>query len=184
MINVSVFCASSQEVDSSYLMEAFKVGRLLVENHYGIIYGGGSVGLMGAVADGALSFNGSQITGVIPDFMHEMKLGHETISELIVVDGMHSREAMMLLKADFITVLPGGVGTFSELFQALAWKQLGLINAQIIIVNVNNYFDRLIKMIHQSIDQKFMKEDFRNFFYVVNNAEEAIDFIKKSHEKL
>ncbi|MFC2131928.1 TIGR00730 family Rossman fold protein, partial [Bacteroidota bacterium] len=132
---VTVFCAASKNCDKVYLDEAEKLGKMLAQTGREIIYGGGKIGLMGSLADGAL-LEGGKITGIIPEFLNDLELGHDGITELREVKSLHERESQMLLKTDCIIALPGGIGTFSELLQAITWKRLCQINSKIIIVNI------------------------------------------------
>ena len=135
---VTVYCASSSSVNEKYLESAEDLGKSLARNGIEIIYGGGKVGLMGRLADGVLS-EGGKVIGVIPNFMQDIELGHNGISELRVVGDMHIRQAMMLKETDCIVALPGGSGTMHEVLEAISWKRLGLIITPVIIVNLNNY---------------------------------------------
>ncbi len=173
MENVTVFCASSLKCDDFYLQQAALLGKLLAQSGKKIIYGGGKIGLMGQLADGALSENG-RVKGVIPSFLQDLELGHNGLTELIEVDSLHQRESIMLLESDIIIALPGGIGTFSELLQAITWKRLWQIKSKIIIVNLNHYFDPLIEMLNKSVREKFLNEEFKELWLVVDSIEEAV----------
>jgi uncharacterized protein (TIGR00730 family) len=173
---VCVFCAASNNVDNIYYEEAFLLGQLLAKSGRDIMYGGGSVGLMGRLADGAISKNG-KVTGVIPEFLDNLELGHKRIDKMHVVDSMHTRKNKLLKESDCIIALPGGCGTFEELLEAITWKRLGLIISPVIIVNIKNYYDPLIEMLERSIREKFMREEYHKTWVVVQNAREAIDII-------
>jgi uncharacterized protein (TIGR00730 family) len=179
--SVCVFCAASNNVDICYYEEAFRLGKLIAESGREIIYGGGSVGLMGRLADGAISKNG-KVVGVIPEFLDNLELGHKRISKMHVVESMHSRKNKMLKESDCIIALPGGCGTFEELLEAITWKRLGLIISPVIIVNIKNYYDPLIEMLEKSIREKFMREEYHKTWVVVNNAQEAVDKINNDLE--
>jgi uncharacterized protein (TIGR00730 family) len=178
---VCVFCAASNNVDNIYYEEAFLLGQLLAESGRDIMYGGGSVGLMGRLADGAISKNG-KVTGVIPEFLDNLELGHKRIDKMHVVDSMHTRKNKLLKESDCIIALPGGCGTFEELLEAITWKRLGLIISPVIIVNIKNYYDPLIEMLERSIREKFMREEYHKTWVVVQNAREAIDIINNDLE--
>jgi len=178
---VCVFCAASNNVDSVYYDEAFLLGKLLAESGRELLFGGGSVGLMGSVADGAISKNG-KVTGVIPEFLDNLELGHKRIDKMHVVDSMHSRKNKLLKESDCIIALPGGCGTFEELLEAITWKRLGLIISPVIIVNIKNYYDPLIEMLERSIREKFMREEYHKTWVVVSNATEAIELINNDLE--
>jgi uncharacterized protein (TIGR00730 family) len=169
--SVCVYCASSKDVDPCYFELARKIGELLAKNNIHCIYGGGSVGLMGSLADGVLSHHGI-ITGIIPRFMCEREWNHTNLPELILVETMHERKELMMKKADAAIALPGGIGTFEELVEAITWRKLGLFNKPIYIVNSNGYFRHLMEMLENAVNEKFMDEEDRNLWKVVNNEDE------------
>lgn len=171
--NVTVYCASSAKCDNEYIQSASELGKLLAEQKINIWYGGGKIGLMGALADSALLHGGS-VYGVIPDFMKQVEWGNNSITELITVKDMHERKRMMMEKADAIIVLPGGCGTFDELMEAITWKRLGLIIAPLIIVNVKNYFQPLIELLNLSITENFMREEHSKIWTIVDNPKSAL----------
>jgi hypothetical protein len=173
---VTVFCASSGRVHEDYLNEAAKLGRMLAENGCEIIYGGGNIGLMGRLADAAIAAGG-RVTGVIPKFMVNLNLGHNGISNLKVVDNMHARKSIMLKESDFIMALPGSCGTLEELLEAIAWRQLGLIIAPIIIINIKNYFKPLLEMLDRAVEENFMRREHSANWRVVDSVEEALEII-------
>lgn len=173
---ICVFCASGDKCDKSYLEEAENLGKLLALNNKEIIYGGGKVGLMGALAKGALS-NCGRVTGVIPEFMVGLELANNDIHELNVVDSMHKREDYMMRTADCIIVLPGSIGTYSELFQSISWKFLGLIRVPIIVVNFRDYFRPALEMLNTAVREGFMQGNDLSLIKVVDSADDAIALI-------
>jgi len=176
--SVCVYCASSPNVDKSYIELARKIGELLAKNGIHCIYGAGSTGLMGGLANGVLSQHGA-ITGIIPRFMCEREWNHTGLPELIMVETMHERKELMLRKADAAIALPGGIGTFEELVEAITWRKLGLFNNPIYIVNSNNYYRSLIDMLEKAVDEKFMEKEDLNLWKVVNNADELFNELCK-----
>ncbi|TAL69832.1 MAG: TIGR00730 family Rossman fold protein [Bacteroidetes bacterium] len=174
---VCVFCASSTDCDEIFFKEAEKLGKSLAHAEYEIIYGGGKVGLMGAVATSALS-EGGKITGVVPSFLQS--LGNYGITELRVVKNLAERKSIMLNESDCIVALPGGVGTLDEILEAITWKLLGLINSPIYIININNFFNPLLEMLEKTISEKFMNERYRSLWTVVTSAEEFLYDINKT----
>jgi hypothetical protein len=176
--NITVYCASSRDADEAYMREAFELGRLLGSRGRNIIYGGGNIGLMGRLADGAIEAGG-HVIGVIPRFMMDLELGHPSISSLRVVEDMHQRQNLMIRNSNCVIALPGGCGTFMELMEAISWKKLGLILSPIIIVNINGYFDPLVEMLERAIEEKFMKEDLRHLWRVASSAIEAADLVEE-----
>ena len=176
---ICVYCASSTQINPVYFEEAEKLGELLAENNLQLVYGGGSVGLMGRIADTMLE-NGGKVIGVIPQFMCEQEWNHNGLNELIVTETMHERKEKMAFMSDAAVALPGGCGTFEELLEVITWKQLGIFTKPIIIVNINGYYDPLIAMLHKAIDEKFMRELHRGIWTVVNSADEVIPAIKNA----
>lgn len=174
---ITVYCASSDKVDEQFLMAAEKLGNSLASEGYHIIYGGGKIGLMGRLANGALSKNG-KITGVIPEFMMGLELAHEGLSDLRIVKDIHSRQATMLYESDLIITLPGGSGSMLEFFEAISWKRLGLISSPIILVNLFDYYAPMIQMLERSIEEKFMEHDYCKLWNVTSSIEETVEFVK------
>lgn len=174
---ITCFCASSNKVNKFYLDSAYELGVILARNHKTVIYGGGKVGLMGRLAQGVLDNNG-QIIGVIPRFMQKYELGHNGITRLIEVETMHQREEIMLTRADCIIALPGGCGTFEELLQAITWKRLKLTSAPIIIANLKNYYNNLIKQLNKAVDENFMRVEHRKLWDVANSIPEIYNLIR------
>jgi hypothetical protein len=170
---VTVFCAASKNCDKVYLEEAGKLGKFLAISGREIIYGGGNVGLMGSLANGCLR-NAGTITGIIPDFLDALELAHKGITKLKVVKSLHERESSMLKNADCIIALPGGIGTFSELLQAITWKRLWQINSDIFIVNINGYFTPLIEMLNKAVNEKFLAKEFASLWKVVDSVDSLI----------
>ena len=174
---VCVFCASSNNVNPEYLDAAENLGKKLALGKREIIYGGGNVGLMGRLADGAISEKG-KVIGVIPDLLDELELGHKGIAELRKVKDMHKREEMMIKDSDCIIALPGGCGTFSELMQAITWKHLGLIISPVIIVNLRGYFSHLIAQLELSVEENFRRETHYKLWKVADTIDDAIKMLK------
>ena len=157
---VCVFCASSAGKNPVYTECAKELGVLLAKNQKTLIYGGGKVGLMGAAADSALE-NGGKVIGIIPDFMMEKEIGHTGVSELVVVESMHERKLEMHERSDAVITLPGGFGTFEELFEILTWIKLGLYQKPVGILNVNGYYDFLEKQLDLMVSEGLLKPDHR-----------------------
>lgn len=157
-LRVTVYCASSRNIDKYYYDMAYLLGKKLAESNREIVYGGGNIGMMGHLADAAVDAKG-KVIGVIPVFLKNLELGHNRINELREVESMHARQAEMMLDTDCIVALPGGCGTFLELLEAITWKRLGLITSPIIIVNLRNYFKPLIDMLNKAIEEGFMQNE-------------------------
>ncbi len=167
--SIAVFCGSSQNVAETYKAAAFELGVQLAKNEIRLVYGGAKVGLMGAVADGALAQNGSVI-GVIPDFLKTKEIAHEAISELIVVSNMHERKMKMHELSDGIIAMPGGWGTMEELFEMLTWAQLGLHTKPIGILNINGFYNDLLTMIDKMLQERFLQTVYRSLLLVHDDA--------------
>ncbi|MEE4311348.1 MAG: TIGR00730 family Rossman fold protein, partial [candidate division KSB1 bacterium] len=135
-----MYCASSTRVSAVYFEAAKRLGALLAKRDITIVYGGGSVGLMGALADSALERNGV-VVGVIPRFMVELEWAHPDLAELVVVEKLHERRERMIEGVDAVIALPGGCGTFEELIEAITWKRLGMFTKPVVIVNIGGYYD-------------------------------------------
>lgn len=173
---VCVYCASSNQIDMDYFTTARSLGKIFAENKITLVYGGGQMGLMGAIADAVLE-NGGKVVGIIPDFMKQVEWAHLGITELHVVGDMHERKKKFLDGTDALVALPGGCGTLEELLEAVTLKRLGLFNKPIIILNVKGFYDPLLEMFQKCIDQKFMAADSNDMWVVVNRAEEVMPAI-------
>lgn len=174
--NVCVYCGSSNVADN-YQKAATTLGAAIANEGWGVVYGGGRVGLMGLVADSALKAGG-KVVGIIPEHIQEKEVQHEDLTELHVVDTMHVRKQMMVDRSQAFVILPGGLGTLDELFELLTWKQLGLHDKPIVIVNMDGYWDDMLKTVHHIADQGFMREGDLNLFVEVNSVEEVPEAIK------
>jgi len=174
---ICIFCASSRQVDKIYLEVAYRLGEILANESITIVYGGGAVGLMGALANGALAVGG-EVIGVIPQFMYELEWGHEEITERKIVKDMHDRKKLVMENSDAIIALPGGCGTLEELFEALTLKRLGFYLNPIVLVSVNGFYDPLIRQLEHCINEKFMDARHREMWSVVSSPEEVLDAIQ------
>jgi len=158
MKNVCVFAGSGAGRIPEYAAAAAGLGRLLAERKLTLVYGGGSTGLMGAVADGALKAGG-KVIGVIPTDLTGIELDHKGLTEMIVTGDMHSRKAKMHRLSDGFIALPGGIGTFDELFEALCWAQLGFHAKPCGLLNIKGYYDPLLKLVKNAVDEGFVKAE-------------------------
>ncbi len=157
MKRITVFCGSSAGKNGKYREEAFLLGKILAQKNIGVVYGGAKIGLMGAVADGALSEKG-EVIGVIPDFLQTKEVAHNELTEMIVVGSMHERKLKMHDLADGFIALPGGFGTMEELFEISTWGQLGLHKNPIGLYNIENFYQPLLDMLSQMTEQNFLKD--------------------------
>jgi len=176
---VCVYCGSSGRVAEPYRESARRTGRLLAEAGIDLVYGGGHVGLMGLAADAALAAGG-RVVGIIPDFLHNRELTHKSLSELIVVGSMHERKQRMFERSDAFAILPGGLGTLDETFECMTWKQLGLHDKPIVIVDVEGYWKPLLALLDHALAAGFAPERMRNAVQVVPGPEELIAVLKSA----
>jgi uncharacterized protein (TIGR00730 family) len=154
-LNVCIFCGSGTGKDPRYAESTREVGKLLAEAGHSLVYGGGNIGLMGIVADSVLE-HGGKVIGVTPDFLMKREVGHLGLSELIVVQSMHERKKRMADLTDVFIALPGGWGTLDELAEILTWRQLGLIDQPIGLLNVNSFFSSLIAQVNLMAETGFL----------------------------
>lgn len=179
--SVCVYCASSSKIKPSYFEAARKLGRLLAEKEIECICGAGRKGLMGTLTEEVLN-NGGAVKGIIPRFMYEEGWYHPEISDLILTESMHERKTMMAEKSDAVIAMPGGCGTMEELLEIITWKQLGLYFNPIVILNTEGYYDPLIQMLSQAIDETFMRPEHGDMWMVARTPEEAIDLLMNADD--
>lgn len=169
LASVAVYCGSSDGLDPGNLKCARDFGRLLATEGIALVYGGGNVGLMGAVADGALRAGG-EVHGVITEALRVKELAHLELTSLIVVDTMHERKAAMADRADAFVALPGGFGTFDELFEVITWTQLGIHEKPCGILNHNGFFDDLVTFLDKTTAAGFIRPAHRDTVVVESNG--------------
>lgn len=173
---VAVFCGSKSGVNPLYIQHAIKLGNLLAHHHIQLVYGGGSVGIMGAVADSVLNNNG-KVTGVITKLLVEWEQQHTKITELFVVDDMHTRKRMMYEKSDAAIILAGGNGTLDELFEMLTWNTLKIHEKKVYILNTAGFYNAIVQHFDTMYEQGFLYENWRDRITVCNSVEELIDHL-------
>lgn len=156
-MNICVFCGSSIGIQNIYAQAAQELGLLLAHSNSTLVYGGGNVGLMGVVADATMS-HGGKVIGVIPDFLVRREVAHNGITQLEVVESMHERKKRMADLSHAFIAMPGGWGTLDELAEILTWKQLGLIQSTIGILNIDSFFDPLIAQMQQMARMGFLPQ--------------------------
>ncbi len=176
---VSVFCASSAKVNSKYIEAARTLGRLLSDAKIAVNYGGGAVGLMGALADSMMSEGGS-VRGIIPGFMVDQGWSHPELTDMMVVKDMHERKKKLAENVDAFIALPGGVGTLEELLEMITLKQLGQVLVPIIIINTNAFFDPFLEMLNRMVEEQFMRKVHKDIWTVVNQPEEVLEAIRSA----
>jgi len=173
MKRIAVYCGSSSGVNGIYREQAEQLGKLLAERQTEVVFGGGKVGLMGHLADAAMEAGG-RVIGVIPGFLHVKEVAHDELSKMITVDTMHQRKALIYDMSNGFIALPGGFGTLDELFEMLTWGQLGLHQKPVGILNVNGYFDSILKGIDTMVSEGFLKIENREMIQVSGEAEELL----------
>lgn len=170
MKRICVFCGSSNGNTPQYKLLADRLGTLLAENKLGLVYGGGNVGLMGSVANAALT-GGSEVIGVIPKYLQTREMANFQVTQLHVVEDMHERKRMMYDFSDAFVIIPGGMGTLDEMFEIVTWAQLGLHSKPIYLLNVFGFYDHLISFLKHSHESGFIKEQHYNLINVVDDVE-------------
>jgi uncharacterized protein (TIGR00730 family) len=178
---VCVYCASSRISHPDYRDAARRLGTVLAANGFSIVYGGGAVGSMGALADGALA-QGGRVIGVLPRFMDDLEWGHKGLSELQLVEDMRTRKHLMLTRSQAAVALPGGCGTLEELLAAITLKRLGLYLNPIVLVNTRRFFDPLLAQLNQAVGERFMDERHLRMWSVVSSPEEVPEALRRASE--
>jgi uncharacterized protein (TIGR00730 family) len=168
-----VYCGSSGAVDRRYREAAGELGTRLAAAGIGLVYGGGRVGLMGLLADAVLAAGG-EVTGIIPARLRDAELAHPGATELLVVESMHDRKRLMAEKADAFAILPGGVGTLDETFEILSWKQLGLHDKPILLVDIGGYWAPLRALLDHIVESGFARPETRGLLRVVPSVAAVI----------
>jgi uncharacterized protein (TIGR00730 family) len=174
MQHICVFCGSQPGTNGLYRQAAAELGRLLVQRRYGLVYGGGHVGLMGVIADAVLQAGG-EVIGVIPEAMVARELAHTGVTHMHVVPSMHMRKARMAELADAFVAMPGGYGTFEELFEIITWAQLGLHRKPIGLLNVAGYFEGLMALVERAIAEGFIKPEHRQLTVMADRPTALLD---------
>lgn len=174
MKSIAVYCASSLGFEASWAKEARNVGAFMANRDITIVYGGGRVGLMGELANGALD-NGGKVIGVIPDFLNSKEIGHQGISELITVDTMHERKLKMSELCDGVIAMPGGFGTMEELFEMITWGQLGLHQKPVGVLNINGFYNHLILFVQEMEKAGLLKKENKDMLLVADTVEELLE---------
>jgi len=174
--NVAVFCASADGVNPIYRQEAEELGRALAERGIGLVYGGAKVGLMQAVADATLHAGG-RVVGVIPEVLVDLEVAHLGLTELHVTSTMHTRKALMGERSDAFIILPGGFGTFEELFEVLAWQTLKLHRKPIMLLNTLGFYDKMLEFLDHSMAEGMMTQAKREILLVGSTVSELLGLL-------
>jgi hypothetical protein len=167
--SVCVYCGSSSDVRQSHREAARELGTELAKAGIRLVYGGGQVGLMGLIADAALAADGA-VTGIIPKFLDKLEIGHTGCTELIVSNNMHDRKYEMASIADAFVILPGGFGTLDEMFEILTWKQLKLHDKPVIIADIDGYWQPLLTLMTNQIEENYVRPEHRELFQVARDV--------------
>jgi uncharacterized protein (TIGR00730 family) len=177
MRRVCVYCGSSTGFDPVYKSAAVELGALLAAEGIGLVYGGGNIGLMGALADAALA-GGGEVIGIIPHHLVAMEVGHRQLTSLIAVDSMHARKHQMADLSDGFIALPGGIGTAEELLEVFTWLQLGIHAKPVGILNVNGYFDHLLQFLAHMEKTGFLKREHREMLIIEQNPARLLEQLR------
>lgn len=174
-MNICVYCGSSSGNNEKIIEQATTFGELICRRDHRLVYGGSSLGIMGAMANSVMK-NDGEVIGVIPKDLFKKEVAHQGITQLITVDGMHQRKSIMADRADAFMALPGGFGTLEELFEIITWNQIGIINKPVVLCNLEGYFDPLIQMIEKAVDAGFIKPENREILKVSETLEQSLQF--------
>ncbi len=174
--NAAIFCASSNGASPIYREAAIELGRALAQQSIGIIYGGANVGLMQAVAEASL-LHGGRVVGVIPEVLVDLEIAHRGLTELHITTNMHTRKAMMGELADAFLVLPGGFGTFEEMFEVLTWQALRLHQKPVVLININGFYDKLLDFLDHCVAEGVLKPHARASLRIVSSVDEVFPLL-------
>ena len=179
MKHLCIFCGSSKGNDPIYEKTAEELAKIIVDEGLTMVYGGGSIGIMGVLADKILSMNG-KVIGVIPRFLYDLEVGHDNVTELIIVESMHERKQKMAEISDGFLALPGGFGTLEEMGEILTWIQLKLIRKPIGLLNINGFYDQFLDMLDNMVAAGFLKNNNRDILLSSNDPADIINIIKNA----
>ena len=174
---ICVFCGASPGARPEYSKAACELAELLAGERIGVVFGGGGVGLMGALADAVLDAGG-EITGVIPRALVEREVAHRAVSDVRVVESMHERKALMAELADAFVALPGGIGTLEELFEVYTWAQLGLHAKPCALLNVHGYYDGVAAFLDHAVSERFLREETRELLMVETDPRALLERLR------
>lgn len=178
-MRICVYCASSQHCDPQFHAAARNLGRILAEAGCTVVYGGGGIGSMGALADGALAAGG-EVVGIIPRFMTEVEWQHPGVARLEVVEDMRERKHRLLTGSDAVIALPGGCGTLEELFEAITLKRLGLYFNPILLVNTKNFYTPLMRFMDDVVRERFLNPEHARMYQLVDSENDVLDAIRNT----
>jgi len=179
---ICVFCGSSVGANPNYLAEAKSLGRQMASRGWGLIYGGTSIGLMGATADAALS-GGAEVIGVLPQALQDREIAHRGLTKLHIVGSMHERKAFMASLSDAFIALPGGYGTLDEFFEIVTWGQLNIHSKPCILINTDGYYDCLLRFLDHAVTEEFVRPANLRLVQVARDSAEALQWIEEQRDK-
>lgn len=179
---VCVFCGSNRGANAAYAAAAEHTARELASRGIGLVYGGGNIGLMGVLADAMLRTEG-QVIGVIPEALMAKEVGHRGLPDLRIVKTMHERKALMAELSDAFIALPGGFGTYDELFEVLTWAQLGLHAKPCGLLNINGFFDPLLRFLDHAVEERFLRAGHRSLVVVESDPAGLLDHLARHHPR-
>ncbi len=180
MKSIVVYCGSNFGFKPVYSEAAYELGAALAKNNIKLIYGGGNMGLMGRVSDGAMENNGSA-TGIITNFLAKLEVAQKNLTELHFVETMHERKAKMVSLSDGVVALPGGFGTLDELFEILTWSQLKIFHGPIGLLNINGFYDHLIAHLDKTVEEGFLHIEKKDLLIVSDNVTELLEKMQAYH---
>jgi uncharacterized protein (TIGR00730 family) len=172
-----VYCGSSNRGDPRHLDAATTLGRLAAQDGVEIVFGGGHVGLMGALADGALAAGG-RVTGIIPQYLEDRELGHRGVTDLVIVESMHARKQKMFELSDAFCVLPGGLGTLDETFEILTWRQIGLHDKPVALVDLDGYWQPLRALMDHQVTSGYLRPEHAELLQVVSGVGQVLPALR------
>jgi uncharacterized protein (TIGR00730 family) len=175
--SLAVFCGSKKGTNPLYIAHAAQLGKLMADNNIRLIYGGGSAGIMGSIADSVME-NGGKVTGIIPKILIEWEVQHHHITELIVSDDMHIRKKTLYDLCDAAIILPGGFGTLDELFEIVTWNQLSIHDKPVFILNSDGFYDHLILHIQKMREEEFLYEQAEKRIIIIDDPAELLMYVK------
>ncbi len=178
--SICVFCGAQNAVPATHLEAGKAFGKEMAARNWGLVYGGGDCGVMGAVANSVLEHNG-WVTGVFPENLRQIEEEHQHLSETLIVEDMHSRKQLMYKRSDSFVIFPGGFGTMDETFEILTWRQIGLHSKPVIIFNHEGYWDHLVKLFDNIIATGFATPDTRQIYEVVDSMDALLDRLSKTY---
>lgn len=179
MKRLCVFCGSGMGNGQEYIQAAVSLGEALVARDIELVYGGGSIGLMGVLADTMMA-GGGRVTGVIPRFLNDREVGHKSLSRLLIVESMHERKQQMAALAHGFLALPGGIGTLEELMEIFTWSQLDLVQNPVAVLNTGGFYDPLIRMLDTMVREGFLHRRVRDNLIVAAGVDQVLESLLES----